>query len=115
MLNLEECPLEALGRTATREHQQFTRVPQAFTRLPHPGYTLPIAEWLVQDLSNAPQLCYISTGFAKASREQSTMTKDSNLYTRLRIKSYTNGIDTLVHARQDIRCIEGAAVEGFSQ
>lgn len=74
---------------------------------------MPLSEWLVQGLIEAPQLYQISTLAAQVIFETSSKSPGGTPYTGLRFTTFTNGTDMLVHARQDIQCIEGTAVEGF--
>ena len=76
---------------------------------------MPIREWLVQELTHAPQLECLSTTSAKEAFQRSPNTKHSAKYTGLRFTTFTNGSEMLVHARQNLRCIKGEAVEGFCQ
>lgn len=94
----------------------FGRTAQTpFTGFARPGHTMPLSKWLVQGLKQAPQLHHISTLTAKAILDGSSRNLWGHLYTGLRFTTFTNGTDMLVHARQDIQCIEGTVVEGFSK
>lgn len=86
-----------------------------FTAKPCPGHTLPIADWLVDGLRRAPRLCYVISLVAKDRLVRSHTTKKQAKYSGLCLTTFTNGSDTLVHAQQDVRCIEGSAVCGFPQ
>lgn len=84
-----------------------------FTDVPFPGHTLPIQEWLVNSLTRAPQLVCVRSRAAEDLYKNSFKTKNNAGYTGLCLTTFTNGRNALVHAWQDVQCIEHSGVSGY--
>ena len=79
------------------------------------GCTMPVADWLVQALKRAPRLCYVQSKAAQEIFEESSGTQNDSILTGLRITTFTDGMNTLVHARQHAHCINEEALEAYTQ
>lgn len=86
---------------------------RSFTGPPSPGVTIPLKGWITECVQRLPRLSSILHLGAQETSTHNCEANDPDANTALHITTFTNGIDTLFHFRQQLQYFNKTAVRGF--